>query len=150
MSDDSPANPPDSDTLRRFVVLHHHQIEHPEFAGPHFDWMWEEDSTGPLTTLRCPNWPPLIGDRLAELDPHRRIYLTYEGPVSNNRGRVDRILAGTFKLTPLTESPATFTLTLIPEPPNHAATLHITLQHLRDPNIESDTLWIVQHVEQVS
>ncbi len=138
------------DAARRFVVLHHHQIDHPDDDGAHFDLMWEEDSTGPLTTLRCPHWPLRVGDRLVELVPHRRVYLTYEGPVSNNRGRVDRVIAGTCRLTPLTESPATFTLTLIPEPPNPATSLHITLQHLRDPTIESDTRWIVQHVEQVS
>jgi hypothetical protein len=73
----------------RFVVLHHSGIDE-----PHFDLMFDTGPDGPLTTWRSPIWPidrPTILQRLAD---HRREYLTYEGEVSDNRGRVDRVAEG--------------------------------------------------------
>jgi hypothetical protein len=73
----------------RYVVLHHSGIDE-----PHFDLMFDTGPDGPLTTWRSPIWPidrPTILQRLAD---HRREYLTYEGEVSDNRGRVDRVAEG--------------------------------------------------------
>ena len=72
---------------RRFVVLHH------DWPSPHHDLMIEDGDAcrtwrllGPLDAASIPIEP---------LTPHRLAYLTYEGPVSNDRGEVRRIDAGT-------------------------------------------------------
>lgn len=62
----------------------------------HFDWMLARDDFGPLLTFRLAEDISLgrkrfIGPRLPD---HRRRYLEYEGPVSGDRGRVDRVAAG--------------------------------------------------------
>jgi hypothetical protein len=77
-----------SDTVR-WVVLHHTGV-----AQPHFDLMYEESPGGTLTTWRIPEWPILQYLDCTQLGQHRRDYLTYEGPVSGDRGSVKRIAAG--------------------------------------------------------
>jgi hypothetical protein len=77
----------------RYVVLHHTGIE-----NPHFDLMLELSPNSDLSTWRVPHWPPTPGDKFTPLPNHRREYLEYEGPVSNNRGKVKRIAAGTAQL----------------------------------------------------
>ncbi len=77
---------------RRFVVLHH--TGHPVEAD-HYDLMIED--RGVLMTWRVPI-PPQDATRavaVTALPSHRIAYLTYEGPISNNRGRVARHDAGT-------------------------------------------------------
>ncbi|MCH2134284.1 MAG: hypothetical protein MK116_11085 [Phycisphaerales bacterium] len=64
----------------------------------HIDWMLARDETSKLVTLRLPGRL----DRLETgstvegdfLDHHRRRYLQYEGPLSDNRGHVQRVAAG--------------------------------------------------------
>jgi hypothetical protein len=75
----------------RFVILRHDGV--PE---PHFDLMFETAPGGPLETWRSPAWPIASPVTLTLLAPHRRAYLTYEGPVSNNRGVVTRVAEGTY------------------------------------------------------
>lgn len=58
--------------------------------------MIETAPDGALATWRAPTWPLKTGDILFELPPHRRDYLEYEGAVSNNRGHVERLAAGTW------------------------------------------------------
>jgi hypothetical protein len=84
----------------RMVLLRHDTAE-----GSHFDWMMEDPRK-----LREPGaklWTARVGEptwRWAEvgrwaiepLPPHRREYLTYEGPISGDRGRVTRVDEGTF------------------------------------------------------
>jgi hypothetical protein len=75
----------------RFVVLHHSGI--PE---PHFDLMIEAAGQQYLHTWRC-HQDPLehyvsFTERIAN---HRAAYLTYEGPVSGDRGTVTRVRSGT-------------------------------------------------------
>jgi hypothetical protein len=77
----------------RYVILHHTQI--PE---PHYDIMIETDPQGPLMTWRSPVWPIAEETNLIQLKEHRRDYLTYEGPVSNDRGVVARIGQGTCEI----------------------------------------------------
>ena len=73
----------------RYVVLHH--TGHGE---PHYDLMVERDTEGPLATWRLPAWPPSDGMAAEAIADHRRVYLEYEGPVSNGRGEVRRVASG--------------------------------------------------------
>ncbi|HQY89065.1 MAG TPA: hypothetical protein PK402_10425 [Tepidisphaeraceae bacterium] len=92
----------------RFVVLHHTGIK-----SPHFDLMFElEIGDEKLTSLRCPRWPIKLGDRLEETGEHRCAYLTYEGPVSNDRGTVKRVDEGTLDWRMILNDPFTIALTL--------------------------------------
>jgi len=74
----------------RFVILQHN---HPV---PHCDLMMQHGDV--LKTWRLPAelstgcWLPS-----ESLPDHRLHYLDYEGPVSNNRGRVSRLTSGTFE-----------------------------------------------------
>ena len=80
----------------RFVVLHHTGV-----ADPHFDLMYEQHPGSALTTWRIPEWPPEQYVPATPLAEHRRDYLDYEGPVSNNRGSVKRVAAGTCRIEAL-------------------------------------------------
>jgi hypothetical protein len=73
----------------RFVVLHHIGIDE-----PHYDVMFDAGATLLLATWRSPIWPIDRPTSLTKLPDHRREYLTYEGEVSSNRGRVDRVAEG--------------------------------------------------------
>jgi hypothetical protein len=73
----------------RYVVLRHEGV--PE---PHFDLMIENETGGALWTWRLGEWPPSLGAKLQPLADHRREYLEYEGPVSNDRGWVKRVSTG--------------------------------------------------------
>ena len=76
--------------LRRFVILKH---DHPFL---HWDLLLEEESSA--RTWRLLRKPCLSEPIAAEpLAPHRLMYLDYEGPVSENRGHVERVLAGTYE-----------------------------------------------------
>ena len=77
----------------RYVVLHHTACE-----SPHYDLMLEQDAHGALLTWRVNHWPILASDTLIPIAPHRRDYLTYEGPISNDRGWVDRVAAGLYEI----------------------------------------------------
>src|SRR5205085_10994162 len=52
----------------------------------------------PLMTLRSPVWPIVAEVQLTPLSEHRREYLTYEGPISGNRGDVKRVASGRYDL----------------------------------------------------
>ena len=73
----------------RYVILRHDGV--PE---PHFDVMVETVADGPLMTWRSSEWPIATEANLTKLGEHRREYLEYEGPVSNDRGFVKRVEAG--------------------------------------------------------
>ena len=84
----------------RFVVLQHFLV-----GECHFDWLFESPSTDLLTTWQTEIWPLGLGETpCRRLPDHRRIYLTYEGPVLLNRGRVQRIEAGTYTAVSATEA----------------------------------------------
>jgi hypothetical protein len=76
--------------MPRFVILEH---DHPYL---HWDLMLEADAA--LLTWRLAALPragqPIAATALGE---HRIHYLTYEGPVSEGRGRVQRWDAGIFQ-----------------------------------------------------
>jgi hypothetical protein len=81
----------------RYVVLRHEGV--PE---PHFDLMLERGDGEPLATWRSSAWPIVDGTRVTPLPDHRRDYLAYQGPISDDRGYVARVADGTFRW----ESPA--------------------------------------------
>lgn len=74
---------------RRFVVLRHEGV-----AEPHFDLLIESRPEGLLETWRSLVWPIDEKTPLVHLPPHRRVYLDYEGPISNDRGSVRRVESG--------------------------------------------------------
>src|SRR3954454_21767650 len=74
----------------RYVILWHDGV-----AEPHYDLMFETLPRSALATWRSARWPvegPTIVTRLKD---HRRAYLEYEGELSERRGRVERVAAGT-------------------------------------------------------
>jgi len=82
----------------RYVILHHTGV-----PAPHYDLMFEIDPGSPLATWRSPHWPitqPALLERIAD---HRRDYLDYQGPLSNDRGEVTRVAAGTFRFESRTD-----------------------------------------------
>src|SRR6478672_5664006 len=76
----------------RYVVLHHTGI-----PQPHFDLMFESREGSMLNTFRLPAWPLTGAVTVEKLADHRRDYLTYEGPLSGNRGAVKRVAEGAFR-----------------------------------------------------
>ncbi len=79
-----------AEPLLRYVVLRHEGV-----ANPHFDLMFETSPGSPLATWRAMEWPIKNGSPMEYLADHRNAYLNYEGPISNNRGHVQRVMAGT-------------------------------------------------------
>ncbi len=74
----------------RFVVLEH------QWNGVHWDFMLE--AGGVLRTWAIDE--PIKGGAdlpARALGDHRLAYLTYEGPISGERGRVSRIAEGTYQ-----------------------------------------------------
>lgn len=77
-------------------------LRHETKRDAHFDWLLEdpraEAESGKLATFRAATPPatwsvrhPLIVERLAD---HRRVYLHYQGPISDGRGWVRRVDTG--------------------------------------------------------
>lgn len=92
---------------RRFVLLQH------EIHGArHFDFMIEDGGT--LATWQLDRSPTLLkpGEEwpCLRLAQHRAAYLTYEGPVSGDRGAVTRIAAGICDALAATATRWTFAL----------------------------------------
>lgn len=72
--------------MPRFVILHH-TMPAKSNRPSHWDFMLEEGDI--LRTWALPDEPSRVVNQLAtRLPDHRLDYLTYEGPVSNGRGRV--------------------------------------------------------------
>jgi hypothetical protein len=77
----------------RYVVLRHEGV-----AEPHFDLMFETSPGSMLATWRSTDWPVTKNSTLTPLPDHRAAYLTYEGPLSGNRGVVRRIASGNHRV----------------------------------------------------
>jgi len=92
-------------TQLRYVVLRHERCDE-----PHFDVMFETARDSLLATWRAPRWPPSSGDHWTRIGDHRRIYLEYEGPLSDGGGEVRRVGAG--RLTSYRELAAVVSATL--------------------------------------
>jgi hypothetical protein len=83
--------------LRRFAVLHHAGAGGAERTDePHYDFLFDTTDTSSLVTFRLPDWPlvPRATHPALKLRDHRRIYLTYEGQISGDRGHVSRVAEG--------------------------------------------------------
>ena len=90
--------------MPRFVVLWHTlPVENNRPA--HFDLMLEAGES--LRTWAIERFPP-AGEMVSALPlpPHRLDYLTYEGPVSQNRGEVTRWDSGSYAV--ISDSPTQF------------------------------------------
>ena len=111
----------------RFVILYHEFPDgHPRQS--HWDFMLEpEPSAGgeaklktwaleksPLDWLKASESgePQKAKIQATRLPDHRRHYLTYEGPVSNDRGQVRQIASGTYSI--LESSEAEMIIELLP------------------------------------
>lgn len=81
-------------------------LQHTTAAGVHHDWLIEDPrlpdpkaQNARLWTARVApppqDWPKLKRFELTAIAPHRRHYLTYQGEVPGNRGRVRRLASGT-------------------------------------------------------
>jgi hypothetical protein len=79
-------------TAGRFVILEH---DHP---FRHWDLLLEAGDVALTWRLLRPPLPdePIAAERLPD---HRLMYLDYEGPVSGDRGTVNRVASGTFDST---------------------------------------------------
>jgi hypothetical protein len=81
-------------------------LQHETDLGDHYDWLLTDPATatdpeGALWTARVA-YPSEIWAAMGQwpikiIAPHRRIYLTYEGPIAGDRGRVRRVDEGTFE-----------------------------------------------------
>lgn len=91
----------------RFVVLRH--IVGPAFSRTdqtHLDWMFEQPSKSSLRTFSTDlvkNWDQALTLTAIALPDHRSRYLDYEGPISDDRGSVEREFAGTFSIAQSTK-----------------------------------------------
>jgi hypothetical protein len=78
----------------QFVILHH-----TGHGAEHWDFMLEE--SGVLATWWCPSNPASLSPDQSllckKLPDHRLAYLTYEGPVSRDRGQVRRVEEGEYE-----------------------------------------------------
>lgn len=81
-------------------------LQHTTATGVHHDWLIEDPrlpnpkaADARLWTARVTpppaDWPSLKRFDLTVIPPHRRHYLTYQGPVPGNRGSVKRLASGT-------------------------------------------------------
>ncbi|MCC7408944.1 MAG: hypothetical protein IT442_12805 [Phycisphaeraceae bacterium] len=76
-------------------------LRHTSSRGCHHDWLFEQpvvSGTAPLWAARsslAPQAWATVGRWMMEaLPPHRRRYLSYQGPLSRQRGRVVRVDEG--------------------------------------------------------
>jgi len=82
--------------MRQSVILEH-QLPGGEF---HFDWMIDQPEIANEHRLLCwrcgvrPDSPDSIGFIAQRLSNHRVEYLSYEGPISGDRGEVRRVASG--------------------------------------------------------
>jgi hypothetical protein len=65
----------------------------------HLELFLDLDGMGPLETWQCPRnaWDPNSKYcRFIQMPPHRRTYLTYNGPIRGNRGNLRILRRGKF------------------------------------------------------
>ncbi len=77
-------------------------LEHTTRTGRHYDWLLADPTNpaGPLWTARTMvsplHWMQAKCWDLEPIQPHRRAYLDYQGPISGGRGRVIQVDRGWF------------------------------------------------------
>lgn len=90
---------------QKFVILQH------DYPFLHWDFLLDDGKA--LKSWRLLS-PPTLGTWISAegLPDHRRIYLEYEGEVSDNRGTVKRIITGKYlEKTNLNDGQRHFTIT---------------------------------------
>jgi len=112
--------------MPRFVILRHAPPD--ENASPHWDFMLEAGEslrTWALDQEPSPNqnW----SCSAAALPDHRVAYLTYEGPISKNRGHVTQWDAGTYRIE--SETATCLVVTLAGKKQVGTITLHRVNNH---------------------
>ena len=82
--------------MPRFVILYHETS--PDYERPsHWDFMLEVGNT--LRTWSLPHSPGAVASQeVVALANHRAEYLTFEGPLSENRGTVSQWDSGAYKV----------------------------------------------------
>lgn len=80
--------------MPQFVILCH-TLPDDAARASHFDLMLEDE--GKLLTWSTAELPMARSQPADELAAHRLEYLRYEGPISNNRGEVQRVAQGEFE-----------------------------------------------------
>lgn len=86
----------------RFVILNHQAPQRDETSSSpsledHFDLMFATSNSDRLTTFALAQIPALNQTiAFTPLSDHRAEYLTYEGPISDNRGEVTQHATGTW------------------------------------------------------
>ncbi|MEM9415317.1 MAG: hypothetical protein AAGA29_07565 [Planctomycetota bacterium] len=110
-------------TTHRFAIL-----EHTTGQGVHHDLLIEDpalddtlhDDAHALRAWRVDphpqHWATLETITLTPLPHHRRRYLTYEGPISADRGSVRRVAQGTAELSQSSDATKTLRLTIAKQP----------------------------------
>jgi hypothetical protein len=73
----------------RYAVLHHTGIDE-----PHYDFLVEISHGSDLAAWRLPEWPVDGETEAIRLKDHRRLYLSYEGSLSGDRGTIRRVADG--------------------------------------------------------
>jgi len=95
-------NQQSSDQPNRFVILRHTFPDSFPNGGngeffDHFDLMLEQEAK--LTTWQLEDLPDSNKSVAAKkLPDHRELYLDFEGPISNGRGSVEQVMAGTYRV----------------------------------------------------
>ena len=113
-------------------------LEHTNAQGVHHDWMIEDPTLAHPQAADAPLWtarvlaPPHHWRRLGRIElevlpPHRRAYLTYQGEVSGNRGRMRRVAHGDCQPRLWAESRIAMTLSIAGD------ALALRLQRLAGP-----------------
>ena len=103
--------------MPRIVILRHTVASPIEGRDSHWDLMLESKTDCGLETWALEELPIFDvessnGVVLArQLEPHRTAYLEYEGPVSKDRGFVERVFEGTYERTML--DPNKFEITVL-------------------------------------
>lgn len=75
-------------------------LEHTTRSGRHYDWLLADPRSpqGPLWTARTMvcvhHWMTVKRWALEPIQPHRRLYLKFQGPISGGRGHVIRLDRG--------------------------------------------------------
>jgi hypothetical protein len=82
------------------VILHHVTPQ-----DSHYDWLIQPPAHAALPDQKLwtariglppEHWPENERLPLTPIAPHRPLYLTYEGPISSNRGHVTRVASGLY------------------------------------------------------